>query len=74
MRPVAMDLDPGDGVLFGVRIAADMPAPVDYQHAPAELRGDALGECRTVEARADDEDVGLGQQVPVHSIIRIPRA
>ncbi len=69
MRPVAVDLDAGGGILFGVGIAADVSAPVDHQHAPAELRGDALGERRAIKARADNENVGFAELVLVHSRI-----
>ena len=42
---------------FGVRVAADVRAPVDDQHALAELRCHALGDRQAEESGTDDEEV-----------------
>ena len=54
VRPVAVHQDARLVVLV-VGVAADMAAPVDQEHAPAGIAGQALGRDAAGEARADDQ-------------------
>lgn len=58
MGAVLVAFDTGLGVESGVAVAADVRAAVNQEDPATQLGGDALGEGETVEAGADDKDVG----------------
>lgn len=55
---VFMAFDAGNGIDLGGAIAADMIAAVDQEDALAELADNALSHSETIEASANDENVG----------------
>ena len=57
MGAVLVHLDAGLRFRLGVRVAADVRAPLDDEDALAELRRHALGNRQTEESGTDDEEV-----------------
>ena len=57
MRAVLVHLDAGLRLGLGVRVAADVRAPVDDENALVQLGRHALGNGQTEESGTDDEEV-----------------
>ena len=65
VRAVLVDLDPGLRLGLGIRVAADVRAPVDDEDTLAELSSHAFGDRQTEESGADDEEVKTsGHRLP----------
>ena len=58
MGAVLVAFNAGLGIKGGVAVAADVRAAINQKDPATQLGGDALGEGETIEAGADDEDVG----------------
>ena len=54
-----MHLDPGLRIGRAVRVAADVVAPLEDEHAQAELGGAPFGDRQPEEAGADDDEIGV---------------
>ena len=58
MGAVLVTFNAGLRIKGGVAVAADVRAAINQKDPATQLGGDALGEGETIEAGADDEDVG----------------
>ena len=52
-----MHLDTGARLGLGVRVAADVRAPVDDENTLVQLSCHALGDCQTEESGTDDKEI-----------------
>ena len=58
MGAVLVHLDVGLRVALAVRVAAEVVAPLEDEHAETELLGAALGDREAEQSGADDDEVG----------------
>ena len=75
VRAVLVHLDAGLRLGFGVRVAADVRAPVDDENTLVQLRRHALGDRQTEESGTDDKEVktSVGSRVIGSKGIRLRR-
>jgi hypothetical protein len=57
VRTVAVHLDAGGRVVLGVRVAADVAAPVDQRDPEAEIIGCTFGDRQAEKPGSDDDEV-----------------